>query len=81
MGVRGDGEERCSYVAPTAQTLQRKDAVWLSAIPSQPSPGTTWHGENWMALATLYVLSRGGELKASGGFCLQPSAWDQECSF
>lgn len=34
-----------------------------------------WH---W---ATLYILPRGGELKASCGFCLQPSAWDQKCSF
>lgn len=43
--------------------------------------GDTWHGENGWHYATLYVLPRGGELKASHGFCLQPLAWAQECTF
>lgn len=43
--------------------------------------GDTWHGENGWHYATLYVLPWGGVLKASCGFCLQPLAWAQECSF
>lgn len=43
--------------------------------------GDTWHGENGWHYATLYVLPQGGELKASCGFCLQPSVWAQECAF
>ena len=49
--------------------------TWLGAIPSQPPPGNTgmermgWHS------TTLHVLPQGGELKASCGFCLQPSLW------
>lgn len=42
--------------------------------------GNTWHGENGWRYATLYVLPRGGVLKASCGFSLQPFVWVRECS-
>lgn len=60
-----EGEERCSCMEPTQQTFQRKDAAWLSVVPSQSPSGTSWPGENGVAVATLYVLPHSGELKAS----------------
>lgn len=81
---RHSGAGKCCG-EPLLCPRKRPPSLWHRADVACCAPFTaTWvtlgMGRRGWHSATLYVLTRGGELKASCGFCLQPLAHDQECS-